>query len=227
MNTLYLTREQARQVDQFAASEFGVDDLVLMENAGRGCSDVLLRNGVRGPVLICCGKGNNGGDGLVMARHLLIRGIASRTLIWGTVEQLSPSALANCRILERGGYPVHWISSGAGLERLEHEAQGVDWVVDALLGTGALGPPRSPLDEVIRFLNQRLAPRFAIDSPSGLDADSGVPANPTIRAALTCTMVAQKVGFQNRQAQAVLGTVEVVEIGIPLAWVVKTALLEH
>lgn len=227
MNSLYLTREQARRVDRSAMLEIGFDDRVLMENAGRGCTDSLLRNGALGPVLICCGKGNNGGDGLVIARHLLIRGIRSRTLIWGTAEQLSPSTLANCRILERGGYPVQWIPSGSGLETLAHESQGVDWVVDALLGTGAQGLPRSPLDDVIRFVNALSALRFAIDIPSGLDADSGVPAETTIRAAVTCTMVAEKRGFQNPLAKSVLGTVEVVDIGVPLAWVVKAALIEN
>lgn len=78
----FLTREQVRAVDRRAIDEYGMSGLVLMENAGRGCADVLCRIGIAGPVVICCGRGNNGGDGFVIARHLDLRGIVVRVLAW-------------------------------------------------------------------------------------------------------------------------------------------------
>lgn len=218
MNTFYLTREQARRIDQRAIEGGGFCGMVLMENAGRGCVESLLRRGVRGPVLICCGKGNNGGDGLVMARWLALAGVEARVLVWGPIDAAAPDALANYRILESVGYPLRLISCGTGLAELREAAEGIDWVVDALLGTGARGTPRAPLDEVITAINGLPVPCCAVDIPSGLDADTGEPASPTIRARLTCTMVAPKVGFQSSAAREYLGEVDVVQIGVPYSW---------
>ena len=218
MNTLYLRREQARQVDRWAMDCLGLSGQVLMENAGRGCVESLLRRGVRGPVLVCCGKGNNGGDGLVIARWLAIAGVEARVIVWGPVDHAAADAIANLRILEAAGHVVHVVSDGTGLPELMQYAQGGDWIVDALLGTGTVGAPREPLSSVIEAINQLPAKRCAIDIPSGLDADTGTVSGSVIRADLTCTMVAPKIGFQTSSALPFLGEVEIVSIGFPLAW---------
>jgi NAD(P)H-hydrate epimerase len=98
---------------------------------------------------------------------------------------------------------------------LEQELQGADWIVDALLGTGARGEPRPPLDEVIRRLNRQDARRLAVDLPSGLDCDTGQVADATIRADHTCTFVAAKAGFRAETAREFLGQVHVLDIGVP------------
>jgi NAD(P)H-hydrate epimerase len=207
-----LSRQQIRDVDRRAMEDYGISGLVLMENAGRGCADVLLRLGVRGPVTIACGKGNNAGDGFVVARFLDLQRIPVSVLLFADPAELSGDALANYEIARRSGIAMRpcWQAQ----ESL-HIPQDVDWVIDALLGTGASGPPRPPLDRAIRLLNAAGGKKLAIDLPSGLDCDSGVAAEPTFRADHTCTFVTPKIGFANPAAAKYLGQVHVVEIGVP------------
>ncbi|HZL91468.1 MAG TPA: NAD(P)H-hydrate epimerase [Pirellulaceae bacterium] len=207
-----LSRQQIRDVDRRAMEDYGISGLVLMENAGRGCADVLLRLGVRGPVTIACGKGNNAGDGFVVARFLDLQRIPVSVLLFADPAELSGDALANFKIASRSGIAMRpcWQAQ----ESL-HIPQDVDWVIDALLGTGASGPPRPPLDRAIRLLNAAGGKKLAIDLPSGLDCDSGSAAEPTFRADHTCTFVAPKIGFSNPAAAKYLGQVHVVEIGVP------------
>src|SRR5580704_4639717 len=103
MTTTYLTRAQVRQIDRRAIEEFGVPGVVLMENAGRSAAELLLSLGVGGSVAICCGKGNNGGDGFVIARHLDNHGVAVRVLLFAEPEELTGDAAVNVRILQRAG----------------------------------------------------------------------------------------------------------------------------
>ena len=215
MNTLYLTREQSRQVDQIAIAQYGLTGLVLMENAGRGCADKLCQLGIDGPVLICCGKGNNAGDGFVIARHLDLRGFEVRVLMCFSPCELQGDAAANFEILEKARVPIRSVAPDAESEWLSHELSDANWVVDALLGTGSRGQPRPPLDAVIHSMNRGAARRLAVDLPSGLDCDSGDAAESTFQADHTCTFVAPKIGFQAAAAQTFLGQVHVLDIGAP------------
>ncbi len=208
------TREQSRMVDQLAVEQYGFSGLVLMENAGRGTADVLCRLGIAGPVAICCGKGNNAGDGFVIARHLDLRGHAVRVLLWAKPEELTGDAAANFRILEKTDVPIT-VFDGADHDRLASLIDDAAWIVDALLGTGARGEPRPPLDAVIDQLNAAAAPKLAVDLPSGLDCDTGRPAKHTIRAAETCTFVAAKIGFSMPSAVPYVGRLHVLDIGTP------------
>ena len=196
--------------------------LVLMENAGRGVADTLCRLGIAGPVVICCGRGNNGGDGFVVARHLDLRGFAVRVLAWGLdadeatesgrAGQAASDAAVNYQILRRSGIPIRLLQDTTEIER---ELLGAAWVVDALLGTGARGEPRAPLDGVIATINRQAAPVLAVDLPSGMDCDTGQVAVNTIRAAHTCTFVAAKPGFFAPGAARNTGAVHVLDIGAP------------
>jgi NAD(P)H-hydrate epimerase len=221
MANVYLTREQVRELDRCAIEEIGIPGMVLMENAGRGCTDKLCELGVDGPVAVCCGRGNNAGDGFVIARHLDLRGYAVRVLLFSDPHQLQGDAAANYAILTRCDVPVIDLAS-ADESRLDRELSGVDWVVDALLGTGARGEPRPPLDRVLERLNQLPAKRMAIDVPSGLDCDTGQPARCTFRADHTCTFVAAKTGFAERAARPYLGQVHVLDIGAPRKLIEET-----
>jgi len=212
--TRYLSREQVREVDRRAIEECGMSGLVLMENAGRGCTDVLCELGVRGPVVICCGRGNNAGDGFVIARHLDLRGHEVRVLLFGDPSELRGDAAVNFAILAHGGIPRRVVAARDEAD-WQADLDGVDWIVDALLGTGSRGQPRPPLDGVIACLNRQLARRLAVDLPSGLDCDTGEPAPATFRADHTCTFVAAKSGFAVPAAQAYLGHVHVLDIGAP------------
>lgn len=208
-----LTAAESRAVDQRAIERYGLSSLVLMENAGRGCVDVMETRGIRGRVIICCGKGNNGGDGFVIARHLELRGYATSVWLWCDPEELRGDAATNYDVLVRSGSPPRHCSA-ADAPRLADELATADWIVDALLGTGARGAPREPFATCLRLLNAAPGNKLAVDLPSGLDADSGDPADPTFHADLTCTFVARKRGFAAPQAAPFLGEVRVCDIGL-------------
>ncbi|MGO8689096.1 MAG: NAD(P)H-hydrate epimerase [Thermoguttaceae bacterium] len=211
-----LSREQSRQVDRRAGEEYGISGLVLMENAGRGAADVLGQLASPGEkIVVCCGKGNNAGDGFVLARHLDLRGYAVRVLVWAEPEELQGDAGVNFQILRKVGVPLEIFGSRHDPARLADNLAGAAWIVDALLGTGVRGEPRPPLDAVIEGLNAAAAPKLAIDLPSGLDCDTGRPARHTIRAAVTCTFVASKRGFSAPGAAEWTGQVHVLDIGAP------------
>ena len=210
-----LNRSQSRRLDRLAIDRYGLPGIVLMENAGRGVTDVLVKLQIDGPVVICCGRGNNAGDGLVIARHLDLRGYDPRVLIWADPAELTGDAATNYRILDKTRMAIERFSPESGLDRLERKLVAAAWVVDALLGTGARGNPRPPLDAVIQRLNAAECRKLAVDVPSGLDCDTGRPGQPTFRADHTCTFVALKTGFLAPEAAAYLGTLHVLDIGAP------------
>ncbi len=213
---LALSRNQSRQLDKVAIEQYGVPSLVLMENAGRGVADQLTSLGIHGPVLICCGGGNNGGDGLVIARHLDLRGFAARVLVVADLERLTPDTKCNYEIACRLELPIVHCDPRTSLQQSwEEHSEGACWIVDALLGTGASGDPRPPLDQLIDGMNSARAARLAVDVPSGLDCQTGQPGSPTFQAEHTCTFATTKVGFQKPSAKPFLGHVHVVDIGIP------------
>jgi NAD(P)H-hydrate epimerase len=215
MNHPTLTRDQSRLVDRVATEEFGFSGLVLMENAGRGVADALCQLGLAGPVVICCGKGNNAGDGFVIARHLDLRGHAVRVLICSDPAELTGDAAVNFQILKKTAVPIEIFGNRHDPERLANLLADAAWIVDALLGTGARGEPRPPLDAVIDQLNAAAAPKLAIDLPSGLNCDTGLAARHTIRAAETCTFVTAKPGFFVPGAEQYIGRLHVLDIGVP------------
>lgn len=221
MNELVLNRRQSREVDRLAIEQYGLPGIVLMENAGRGVVEVIKRLGLGGPYLICCGKGNNAGDGFVIARHLDNRGEAVRVLVWAEASELRGDALINFRVIQASGIPLEMLGSDATLPRLRELLASAGCVIDALLGTGATGEPRPPLADVIDWMNAAGKPIVALDLPSGLDCDTGQAAQHTIRAAHTCTFVARKAGFDSPGAVEFTGQVHVVEIGAPRRAVVE------
>ncbi|MCE9529125.1 MAG: NAD(P)H-hydrate epimerase [Planctomycetales bacterium] len=215
-----LTLEQVRSIDRKAIDEYGMSGLVLMENAGRGCADKLCELGIAGQVIILCGNGNNGGDGFVIARHLNARGhdvkvVFFRTFYPTPANTRAPLALINWGILR------HSTVMMSSMDKIDERIQeylalsNPEWIVDALLGTGATGDPRSPISVLIQAADATRARKLAIDVTSGLDCDTGLPGNPTFRADHTCTFVAPKVGFANPAAKEFLGTVSVHDIGVP------------
>ena len=216
-----ITRDQSREVDRRAIEEYGMTGLVLMENAGRGVADVLCRlagdspAGRLGRVVVCCGKGNNAGDGFVIARHLDLRGHSVQVVVWAEEAELTGDAGTNFAILRHCGVPIQMFGSRHDPARFAEILAGADWIVDALLGTGARGEPRPPLDAVIDQINAAPAKRLAVDLPSGLDCDTGVASRHTIRADKTCTFVAVKHGFIAPGADRYTGQVHVLDIGSP------------
>ena len=225
MTPSVLTRDQVRRVDALAIERYGMSGLVLMENAGRGAVDALLgfdpslltespRSNPQ--VVILCGKGNNAGDGFVIARHLEIRGVAVRVLLLAPPDELAGDAKANFAILQHTDVPIVDVSRGLLESQLNQNAASAAWLVDALLGTGATGEPREPFATAIRWMNAQPARRLAVDLPSGLDCDSGELSAATVRADLTTTFVAAKPGFLVPQAKPYVGEVRIIDIGVPV-----------
>jgi NAD(P)H-hydrate epimerase len=224
---MLLTRDQVRTLDRLAIQEFGIPALVLMENAGRGLAELLLSLGVTGPVLICCGKGNNGGDGLVAARHLVNHGCSVKILLFAQPDELSPESVVHWNIVKRMSIPADVLAgSELGDKRLRQELLQAKWIVDALFGAGLKGALRAPFDWIVEAVNASGKNILAVDIPSGLDADTGVPfpvtdrtAGVAVRASHTATFVAMKAGFANPAAAGWTGRVHVLDIGAPASLV--------
>ena len=212
---LVLTRAQVRDVDRRAIDQYGLCGVVLMENAGRNAATLLLSLGIHGPVTICCGKGNNAGDGFVVARHLEIAGITVAVLLAVPSVSLAGDAAINLGILQRAGTRI--IEPPAtGIQAVwRDELAQADWIVDALLGTGTQGALREPFISAIEIINSSGRPVFALDLPSGMDCDTGQPLGSCIRANHTATFVASKPGFDVPGAVAYTGEFHVIDIGVP------------
>ncbi|MBW3542796.1 MAG: NAD(P)H-hydrate epimerase [Planctomycetes bacterium] len=238
-----MTRDEVREVDRRAIQDYGLPGVVLMENAGRGTAELLLDlalpkkgdspradpegdsplfwaqplEGARGPFVICAGKGNNGGDGFVIARHLENRGEEVRVLLFADPESLSGDAAVNFGVLEAAGTPLHVFANCPESEEILRELSGAEWVVDALLGTGVTGEIREPYATAITAINAAGKRVLAVDLPSGLDCDTGRPLGPCVRADHTATFVAPKRGFEAPTAAEWTGQVHVIDIGVPRA----------
>jgi NAD(P)H-hydrate epimerase len=195
--------------------------VVLMENAGRGTADLLrerLNQRPAGRVVICAGKGNNAGDGFVIARHLERHGIDVLVLLSMPPAEYHGDAAINLEILQRSGTPIRDLS--ADTSTLPHELDGAAWIVDALLGTGLQGEARDPFPAWIEAINtagNHAARVLAVDLPSGMDCDTGEPLGACVRADLTATFIGPKLGFASAAAKALLGEVRVIDIGAPRA----------
>lgn len=220
-----LTSDELRKLD-LAAEQLGLPTIVLMENAGRGAAEILIREMSRHQpteqstdtllhVLIVCGPGNNGGDGAVVARHLDALGLASVEVIWiSPADALRGLAPVQHRILENSGMRQHHIED---IRELDQPIEKADWIVDGLFGTGLTRPIESQTlaGQVINKINQSGKPILALDIPSGLDANTGSSLGVAIKALLTASFVAAKIGYENPTSKAWTGYVEVVDIGLP------------
>lgn len=216
---LSLTRAQVREIDRRAIDEYGIPGIVLMENAARGAAAVILEAlKPAGPVAIVCGRGNNGGDGFAIARHLSNAGLSVELFLACDPAKLTGDAATNHLIAERLGLPRHRCDTPERIDAARTTLRGAAVVVDAVLGTGFSGEVRPPLDRVITVINEAHAGGVvvvAVDLPSGLDADTGRPSNATVRADLTVTFVARKAGFDAPGATEYTGRVYVADIGAP------------
>jgi hydroxyethylthiazole kinase-like uncharacterized protein yjeF len=208
-----LTAAQMREVDR-RTSELGVPSLVLMENAGQRVVEVLAHKYSplrEQSIVVICGNGNNGGDGLVVARQLYTR-FRPRTLdvvLAGDPADLEGDAAVNYQMLEAVGCPVTF--------EFTPQMETATLIVDAVLGTGIHGAARGRALELIRAINDRfpLADVVSVDLPSGLDSDSGVPPGETVHASHTVTFTAPKLCHVLSPACELCGVLHVAAIGSP------------
>ena len=217
--SVVMTRDQVRAVDAWAINTLGIPGVVLMENAGRGCAELIREKliDVSDPrVCIFCGTGNNGGDGYVIARHLINSGFDVTVVVCGDRGKIKGDAKINLDILERMGQTVVLLSpadSDAAV-RVADLAASADMLVDSLFGTGLNGPLRDDWKQLVEALNACECPTLAVDIPSGLDCDTGQPLGAAIEASWTVTFVAVKKGFTSAQAARYTGEIFVASIGV-------------
>jgi NAD(P)H-hydrate epimerase len=217
---LRLTRAQVREVDRRAIEQYHIPGVVLMENAARAATDAacdMLDDECIGEVLILCGGGNNGGDGLAVARHLHNRGADVKIALTIDPARYKGDALINWRIISAMGLPAAPATPDL-IRRISPVLQ-----IDAIFGTGLTEAPRDPFPALVAVVERSHVPILAIDIPSGLDCDTGQPFGACIRATRTITFVAEKVGFAAPAAQPYLGQVIVGSIGCPKELITQVA----
>jgi NAD(P)H-hydrate epimerase len=214
-----MTKEQVRAVDSWAINTLGIPGVVLMENAGRSCAELVKEKlkGITGPkVCIFCGTGNNGGDGYVIARHLLNSGFKVIVVLCGDRMKVKGDAKINLDILEKSGLPIEQLNlkDNDVPARVKAFTADADMIVDGLFGTGLSGPLRDDYIQLIENINACDCPILAVDIPSGLDCDSGRPLGTAVKASCTVTFVAVKKGFVSESATPYTGEIFVASIGI-------------
>ncbi|NQT47062.1 MAG: NAD(P)H-hydrate epimerase [Candidatus Omnitrophica bacterium] len=208
---------QMRQIDKIAIENYGIPSIVLMENAGRAVAGEVFKmcDDKKGDIVtIFCGKGNNGGDGLVVARHLIMLG--KKVVIWflGDPKNLKKDAAINFKILSKMGQKINTLSRPNDLKRLRKRFKG-DIIVDAIFGTGFSGSLPPLVTALTDFLNYKEKPIISIDVPSGLNATTGSAAPGTIAAAKTVTFGLAKKGFYIDEGPRYVGEVVIYNIGFP------------
>ena len=212
------TASQMRELDRRATEEFGIPSLLLMENAGLQAVLEMDRSFPRlntSRVAIACGKGNNGGDGLVVARHLFDRGTAVEVFLLAKKSEVKGDARTNLEIVKRLKIPIHEVTTSHDLQAIREAVGNADLIVDALLGTGTTGAAKGLLAEAIDLLNQSGRPIVALDIPSGLSSDEGGIPGPSVNATLTITFGLPKRGLILFPAASRAGRVAIVDIGLP------------
>jgi ADP-dependent NAD(P)H-hydrate dehydratase / NAD(P)H-hydrate epimerase len=211
-----LTSEAMREVDRRAVDQLGIPSLVLMENAALGVADALGRElPDASSAALFCGPGNNGGDGLALARHLTIRGYRVETFLTHGGRSLSGDAKRQLGICRAMGLEAVEIGDREGLEAAVAAAGRCDVLVDALFGTGLGRPLEGFFAAAVEGINSVPRPVVAVDLPSGLDASSPQPPGPHVAADLTVTFAAPKVAHVLPPAAASVGELVVVDLGIP------------
>lgn len=208
MKTVSVSEMQG--LDRKAIEEIGIPSIVLMENAGRGVSEValdMLGDAPRKRVAIFCGTGNNGGDGFVAARYLARQGPELCVYILGEKSHVKNDPGINLNILEKMGVKINEIASPININ--------VDLVIDAIFGIGLKGEVKEPVRGIIMDLNKQNIPILSVDVPSGLDADSGEVLGQAIKAKKTVTIEFPKKGFYINKGPEHAGEVVVADIGIP------------
>ena len=216
---MYLvTADEMREMDRRTIETFGLPGRVLMENAGRGATRFLteqfadLQN-LR--VAVIAGRGNNGGDGYVIARYLSHKDISVAVYLMADPSRVTGDAAANLELLSPLGIPLIQIPDEKSFADQRNRMRGEDLWIDAILGTGLKSDVKGFYRKVIDFINSLEKPVFAVDIPSGLNSDTGQPCGTCIRASATATFAFAKTGHYIYPGAECTGSLQVVDIGIP------------
>ncbi|UCF27467.1 MAG: NAD(P)H-hydrate epimerase [Chloroflexota bacterium] len=204
-----LTTSQMVEVDRLMIEEYQIELIQMMENAGRNLAELAKRKlggKVTGKTIAClCGAGNNGGGGLVAARHLHNWGAEISLVLAFEISRLKEIPAHQFKILTQMGLE----------DRIDSDLPEADLIIDALIGYGLSGDPRQPVASWIEKANDSGIPVLALDAPSGLDATTGVPGNPCIKATDTLTLALPKTGLVTREVEDFVGELYLADISVP------------
>ena len=204
------TREIVREIDALSIEKHGIPGLVLMENAGRAAADVVIEEFPHADsVAVFAGSGNNGGDGFVIARHLMGQGVAVTTYLAASPVKYRGDALANLKALKKSGGEI--VELDGSLRKYRQ----ADLIVDALFGTGLDRKVEGFNKKIIEFMNNQPVPRVAVDLPSGIDANTGFPLGAAVMADVTVTFVLPKIGISIYPGLDYAGRIYVADITTP------------
>lgn len=204
-----VTTQQMIEVDRLMIEEYGILLIQMMENAGRNLAELgrrLVGGDLRGKrVAVICGAGNNGGGGMVSARHLHNWGADVFLKVISNASELKDIPAHQFHILQRMGIT----------ERAMIDLDTFDLIIDAMIGYGLSGDPRGEVANWIQRVNNSSRPVLALDTPSGLNTTTGIPGNPCIRANATMTLALPKTGLTTPEASAYVGDLYLADISVP------------
>ncbi|MGE4356977.1 MAG: NAD(P)H-hydrate epimerase [Candidatus Omnitrophota bacterium] len=208
--SLVISAKLAKLIDEKVSKNLGISTLVLMENAGRSVAEEVVKLKKK-KIAIFCGKGNNGGDGLVCARHLLCRGIKPDVFLLGKIEEVKNEAKVNLDILLK-----LWRAIEVNEENFSKiKFKKYDLIVDAIFGIGLKGKITGFFQNTIDLINSSGAYVVSVDIPSGLDADSGRVLGNCVKANMTITFFAKKSGMVKNKGPEYCGEIIVKDLGFP------------
>lgn len=214
----YMTAQEAKEIDRRAQEEFGIPSTILMENAGWQSAEVAMEmlQGKEGKSVVCvCGRGNNGGDGFVAARHLINKGIDVDTFLIGDPLEIKGDAKINYTILQRMAVKIVVLKNKEEFSLLRERLKETGLIIDAIFGVGLQGEVEEPYRTTIELINGSGKPVLSIDIPSGLDGTEGKVRGICIKATQTITFTLPKTGFIKNDGPLYTGKLIVVDISIP------------
>ena len=212
-----VTAQQIQNLDRRTIREFGIPGIVLMENAGRGTVDAVYKYFSEDSlqrIVIFAGSGNNGGDGFVIGRHLINRGVETEVFLLTKKEKLKGDARTNMELYQKLR-PIYELQSKKDLTKFKTKIIHADLIVDAILGTGLNSEVKGFYREVIDYINTLAIPVAAVDIPSGINADTGKILGTAVQADLTATFGLPKIGLLIYPGADAAGNLDVVDISIP------------
>jgi ADP-dependent NAD(P)H-hydrate dehydratase / NAD(P)H-hydrate epimerase len=209
-----VSAKEIQRIDQQATQDCSIPSILLMENAGRSVSDVIRREYKPCKVVIFIGKGNNGGDGLVVARHLTNHGYSVQVALLENPLKLKIDPLLNFSIVKKMKIPWALMESDSD-ELISSHCKNSDFIVDAIFGVGIHGRVGGIFEKAIRAINESHKPVVSVDIPSGMDADTGQVLGLAVKAAMTVTLTLPKHGLFEGEGPRFSGVIEVVDSGIP------------
>lgn len=210
INLKLVSVDEMRQLDRRASEEFGISPLILMEHAGTGVADLAEKNFKSKSILVVAGRGNNGGDGFVAARHLVNRGYDVKVFLSDAESEIKGEAAANLHCLKAMKVPLT-----CDITRIESLISETGLIIDALFGVGLNRGIEGKYLDIVDAVNQSRRNVLSIDIPSGLNGDSGHIMGVCVKAAATAALGLPKQGLYARQGPLMAGHIYVVDIGLP------------